>query len=233
MSEQKPPQLLIIEDQQAVRELLKANLQAAGYSVTACGEYAEGVQTIISRKFDVAILDVNLTDGSGFDLVRKAREAGVTFPIIMLTGSDETESRVAGLDAGADDYLVKPFEFSELQARLRALLRRARPIGETIAGQRLTLGPRWVRLDTGESETNEGPLTLSAKELRLLRLLVARENEVLTRADILEEVWGMNSFPTDRTVDNFILRLRKLFEPVPDEPRHIITLRARGYMFKR
>ena len=147
----------------------------------------------------------------------------------MLTARSDTTSKVRGLDAGADDYLPKPFDVNELLARVRALLRRAsgRPAS---ARRRGSHSPSfWVRFDTGQAFTNEGEVSLSDKELRLMEVFSANENRALTRTDLLEEVWGMDQFPTDRTVDNFILRLRKLFEPDPENPVHIVTLRGRGY----
>jgi two-component system alkaline phosphatase synthesis response regulator PhoP len=169
--------------------------------------------------------------GDGFALTRHARDIGITAPILMLTARSDTSSKVRGLDAGADDYLPKPFDVNELLARVRALLRRAsgRPV---TAPPRLVFANFWVRFDTGQAFTNEGEVSLSDKELRLMEVFSANENRALTRADLLEEVWGMDQFPTDRTVDNFILRLRKLFEPDPENPVHIVTLRGRGYLFR-
>jgi len=151
-------------------------------------------------------------------------------PILLLTARADVPSRVRGLDCGADDYLAKPFDVQELLARVRAALRRASP--GPMRDTRLTLGTYWVRFDTGQAFTSEGLLSLSEKELRLMQLFANRPDEALSRADILEEVWGMDAFPTDRTVDNFIMRLRRLFEADPEAPTHLLTLRGRGYLFK-
>ena len=121
----------------------------------------------------------------------------------------------------------------ELLARVRALLRRSQAPAQKAGRPRLELGVFWVRFDTGQALTHEGEISLSEKELKLMELFVAHENQALSRADILEEVWGMDAFPTDRTVDNFVLRLRKLFEVDPEEPQLFVTLRGRGYLFRR
>jgi two-component system alkaline phosphatase synthesis response regulator PhoP len=158
------------------------------------------------------------------------RDQGLTCPILMLTARAESSSKVRGLDCGADDYLTKPFDVPELLARVRALLRRAH--GDLPPPVRFDFGRYWVRFDTGRALTNEGELSLTDKELKLLELFVKHRDRVLTRIDILEEVWGMDVFPTDRTVDNFVLRLRKLFEADPAEPVYFVTARGRGYLFK-
>ncbi len=227
--------ILVVEDEPLVRELLVMNLEHAGYRLTAVASAAEAEKALAERRHALAIVDVMLPGPSdGFELVLRARAKGATLPVLMLTARGGVEAKVRGLDAGADDYLTKPFDVEELLARVRALLRRrsAGDHGASGQGRRLTLGKRWVKLDTGEADTNEGPLVLSEKELRLLRMFESHEGQVLSRADILEEVWGMDSFPSDRTVDNFVLRLRKLLEPQPDEPIHFVTLRSRGYMFR-
>ena len=226
-----PDRIAIVEDERLVRELVAVNLRHAGYEIVSAENYDEGRALLEKREFDLAILDVMLPGGDGFALTRHARDLGINAPILMLTARTDTQSKVRGLDAGADDYLPKPFDVNELLARVRALLRRAsgRPAG---APRRLVFGAYWVRFDTGQAGTNEGEVSLSDKELRLMEVFSANENRALTRTDLLEEVWGMDQFPTDRTVDNFILRLRKLFEPDPENPVHIVTLRGRGYLFR-
>jgi two-component system, OmpR family, alkaline phosphatase synthesis response regulator PhoP len=223
--------IVIVEDERLVRELVAVNLKHAGYEIVAAEHFEGGRELLARGDYQLAILDVMLPGGDGFALTRWARDSGITAPILMLTARSDTTSKVRGLDAGADDYLAKPFDVNELLARVRALLRRAsgRPVG---APPRLAFAKYWVRFDTGQASTNEGEVSLSDKELRLMEVFSANENRALTRTDLLEEVWGMDQFPTDRTVDNFILRLRRLFEPDPENPVHIITLRGRGYLFR-
>jgi len=231
MAEGVVERIAIVEDERLVRELVAVNLRHAGYEIVAAEDFEQGKQVLARQDFQLAILDVMMPGGDGFALTRWARDQGVNVPILMLTARSDTTSKVRGLDAGADDYLPKPFDVNELLARVRALLRRAggRP---ATAPPRLTFASYWVRFDTGQALTNEGEVSLSDKELRLMEVFSANENRALTRTDLLEEVWGMDQFPTDRTVDNFILRLRKLFEPDPENPVHIVTLRGRGYLFR-
>jgi two-component system, OmpR family, alkaline phosphatase synthesis response regulator PhoP len=224
--------LLVIEDEALVRDLVVLNLKHAGYEVFSATTFAEGATALADTNVQLAIVDVMLPGGEGFQLVRDARDAGVRFPIMMLTARNEVNAKVRGLDCGADDYLTKPFDVAELLARVRSLLRRAS--GSIAAAPRaLELsGGFSVRFDTGRAQTTEGEVTLSDKELKLMELFSRNVDRVLTRADILEEVWGMDAFPTDRTIDNFIVRLRRLFETNPESPVHFVTVRGRGYLFR-
>jgi two-component system, OmpR family, alkaline phosphatase synthesis response regulator PhoP len=224
--------VLVIEDEALVRDLVVLNLKHAGYEVRSEGTFAGGLAALTAPGIDLAIVDVMMPGGEGFALVRQARDEGVKCPIMMLTARAEVSSRVRGLDCGADDYLTKPFDVAELMARVRSLFRRSS--GSVAATPRqLQLGQFWVRFDTGRAMTNEGEVTLSDKELKLMELFARQEDRVLSRADMLEEVWGMDAFPTDRTVDNFVMRLRRLFEVNPEQPAHIVTVRGRGYLFRR
>jgi DNA-binding response OmpR family regulator len=224
--------VLVIEDEALVRDLVVLNLRHAGYEVSAAATFAEGLAALTAPGVDLAVVDVMLPGGEGFALVRQARDEGVKCPILMLTARADVTSKVRGLDCGADDYLTKPFDVTELMARIRSLFRRA---SGTVAAtpRQLQLGGCWVRFDTGRAMTNEGEVTLSDKELKLMELFARQEDRVLSRADMLEEVWGMDAFPTDRTVDNFVMRLRRLFEANPEQPVHIVTVRGRGYLFRR
>jgi two-component system alkaline phosphatase synthesis response regulator PhoP len=231
--------ILVVEDEPLVRDLVALNLGHAGYDVSTASSFPEGWAALSAGNIDLAILDVMLPGGDGMALTKKAREAGLTFPILLLTARGETTAKVRGLDVGADDYVTKPFDVPELLARVRALLRRGSSAGAGAAGatanagERFTFGKYWIRFDTGQAGSNEGEVTLSEKELRLMEQLVRHEDRVLSRADLLEEVWGMDAFPTDRTIDNFVLRLRRLFEPDPENPVHLVTVRGRGYMFRK
>jgi two-component system alkaline phosphatase synthesis response regulator PhoP len=223
--------VLVVEDDALVRDLVSLNLTHAGYVVEVAVDYETGLSRLLEAQFELALVDVMLPGGDGFNLARRAREGGVRQPIVLLTSRSDVASKVRGLDCGADDYVVKPFDVQELLARVRAVLRRStteRPLKD----DRLTVGNHWVRFDTGQALTTEGELSLSEKELQLMKLFARRPNEALSRADILEEVWGMDRFPTDRTVDNFIMRLRRLFEGDAEAPTHLITLRGRGYLFR-
>jgi DNA-binding response OmpR family regulator len=225
--------ILVIEDEQLVRDLVVLNLKHAGYEVVSAATFQDGGRALAEPGIDLALVDVMLPGGEGFQLVRTARDAGVACPIMMLTARSETQSKVRGLDCGADDYLTKPFDVDELLARVRALLRR-RGGGPAAAApsKGVTIGQFSVRFDTGRATTNEGEVTLSDKELRLVEFFSRNVDRLLSRADILEEVWGMDAFPTDRTIDNFIMRLRRLFEPNPEAPVHFVTVRGRGYLFR-
>jgi len=225
-----PERIHVVEDEPLVRDLIVLNLEHENYIVTSSGTFEEGLRALVDDPPALAIVDVMLPGGDGFTLTRTARDKGVTCPILMLTARAESSSKVRGLDCGADDYLTKPFDVPELLARVRALLRRAH--GDLPPPVRFDFGAYWVRFDTGRALTNEGELSLTDKELKLLELFVKHRDRVLTRIDILEEVWGMDVFPTDRTVDNFVLRLRKLFEGDPANPVYFLTARGRGYLFK-
>ncbi len=227
-----PDRVLVIEDDALVRDLVSLNLEHAGYEVEVAVDSRTGLRMLLDAQFSLALVDVMLPGGDGFTITRSAREAGVRQPIVLLTSRADVASKVRGLDCGADDYVAKPFDVQELLARVRAALRRSsneRPHQD----HRLNVGKLWVRFDTGQALTTEGELSLSEKELQLMKLFARRPNEALSRADILEEVWGMDAFPTNRTVDNFIMRLRRLFEGGEGvTPAHLITLRGRGYLFR-
>ena len=234
--------ILIVEDEPLVSDMVCLNLEHAGYDVQACTT-AEAALAHVPNA-ELLILDRMLPGMDGLAFARHLRAAGVTTPILMLTARGEVAARVAGLDAGADDYLAKPFAMPELLARVRALRRRAqdaarRPTPPVQAGSAPGSAPRTLRFDkytvnlnTREALTNDGVEVLTETECQLLVYFHDHAGDMLSRADILESVWGMDKFPTARTVDNYVLRLRKLFEPDPENPRYLITVRGRGYVFR-
>ncbi len=218
--------ILIIDDDPAMRAGLSDNLQMEGYRVLMAGTCREGRELALSRRPDLLLLDVMLPDGDGMGLCRQLRDAGVREPIIMLTARGEERDKVLGFDLGTDDYVVKPFSLRELLARIRSHLRRGRA---PAAGDEIGLGAARISF-RGHRLTREGQaVDVSAKELELLRYFVAHRGEVLSRETLLREVWGHQSEVATRTVDNFVVRLRKKIEPDPARPRLLITVHGAGY----
>ena len=222
---------LLVEDDALLAEMVALNLSHMGLEVRRASSFAEGRDALLSGAYQLAILDVMLPGGDGFELARLARRSGLQLPIVMLTARDDVAAKVHGLDCGADDYVTKPFHTEELLARIRALLRRKAAPADV--NRRVDLSPWWLDTETGLAHTSEGETLLSDKERKVMQLFIAKEGEVLSRNDILDAAWGENEFPTDRTVDNFIVRLRRLFEKDAENPRRFVTVRARGYLFRK
>jgi two-component system OmpR family response regulator len=217
--------ILIVEDNPRISGFLQKGLGEEGYVVATAATGDEGFDLARSESFDAAVVDVMLPGRSGIELVRALREEGSALPILLLTALDRTEDKVQGLDAGADDYLTKPFDFSELSARLRALLRRASGSPTpTLRAGRLELDPT-TRLVTLDGE----PVQLTPKEYALLEFLLRHPERPLSRAMIMEHVWGIRFDPGTNVVDVFINALRNKLDP-----RHelIQTVRGVGYMLR-
>lgn len=219
--------ILIIEDELPMRNALTDLLQAQGYRVTTAIDGATGLKRATEETLDLVLLDVMLPKLDGYRLCAEVRRSAPALPILMITAKGQVDDRVTGLDAGADDYLVKPFSSRELLARVRALLRR----GERGRAGRETIVFGDVEIDfTKQRCTRNGePVPLSAKEFGVLKLLAEHAGEPVTRERFLETVWGYNAYPTTRTVDNQILSLRAKLEPDPANPRYIVTVHGVGY----
>jgi DNA-binding response OmpR family regulator len=230
-----PQRLLLIEDEQHLAAGLKLNLELEGYCVDIAATAAEAGRHLLRPElYDALVLDVMLPDVNGFDLCRRLRDSGNYVPIIMLTARSAGEDRVAGLEAGADDYMIKPFELGELLARVRSMLRRRRwerGAESPPEGPLLTFGRARVNFDTHEVTVDGEPRRLTQLELDLLRYLARSPGRVIGRGELLEKVWKLRSSSTRRTVDNFIARLRKHFESDPTNPRHFLSVRGAGYKF--
>ncbi|MBM4341766.1 MAG: response regulator transcription factor [Deltaproteobacteria bacterium] len=225
--------VLLVEDDNLIGTMVRLNLEQDGYAVDWQRSGEAALQTLRGGRFDCLLLDIGLPGISGIDVAKQARKLGVGTPILMLTARDETDSKVQALDYGADDYLCKPFEMKELLARVRAHIRRSQGSLEVPTDQELRIGLATVNMERRALTTHDGLIQeLSDKEAVLLALLHKNPGRALSRADILEEVWGMDATPTERTVDNFIVRLRRWVEPEPDRPRHIITVRGWGYRYE-
>ncbi len=221
--------ILVIEDDPSILRGLADNLRFESYEVLTAADGEAGYRMIREHKPDLIILDLMLPKLSGYELCRKARGEGVATPILMLTARGEEADRVLGLDLGADDYVTKPFSVRELLARVRALLRRAQPPNAPLDELRFDD----VEVDFRSYEARKGgqPLEMTRKEFQLLRALAARAGEVVTRDELLNEVWGYENYPSTRTVDNHIASLRTKLETDPGDPRHLKTVHGVGYKF--
>lgn len=221
------PAVVVIEDDEVILRGLIDNLKFEGYLPLPARDAETGYTLIHERRPDLVVLDLMLPRMSGFELCRKLRKEGDRTPILMLTARDQELDRVMGLDMGADDYVTKPFGVAELMARVRALLRRTRadcPLPET-----LQIGNVEVNFKQYEARKAGRQLSMTPKEYGVLRLLAGRAGEVLTREELLNEVWGYEKFPTTRTVDNHIASLRVKLEKNPENPAHLLTVHGVGY----
>jgi DNA-binding response OmpR family regulator len=225
--ENKSPRLLIIEDELPMRTALADALAAEGYRVLTATDGQTGLDRALAEKPDLILLDLMMPRLDGFSVCAELRRVSNAVPILMLTAKGQIEDRVKGLDAGADDYLVKPFSTEELLARVRAILRRAQKAAKPL--RTLALGD--VRLDFVQQQAWRGrkQLHFTAKEFAVLRLLAEAEGEPVSRDRFLDAVWGYTAFPTTRTVDMHIATLRSKIEKNPDEPRWIKTVHGVGY----
>lgn len=220
--------IAVVEDDESIRRSLQMNLELEGYRVVTAADGEDGVTIIQENQPDLVILDVMMPRKDGLHACKELRTAGCSTPIILLTARSAEIDKVLGLDLGADDYLAKPFGMMELIARVRAQLRRNKNFQgvETVRFSDVLVDFKAYR-----AIRNDQPLDLSAREYRLLRYLVSKKGSVVTRDELLDEVWGYNSYPTTRTVDNHIARLRQKIENNSDEPRHILTVHGVGYKF--
>jgi DNA-binding response OmpR family regulator len=219
--------ILIIEDDRAILRGLKDNLEYESYEVLTATDGEQGYELIQKHRPHLVVLDLMIPKMSGYELCRKVRGEGITTPILMLTARSEEVDRVQGLDLGADDYVTKPFSVPELLARVRAILRRTQPA--TALPDHLAFDDVSVDFNRFEAAKAGRVVKLSRKEFGVLRLLAARVGQVVTRNELLDEVWGHESFPTTRTVDNHIASLRAKLENDPANWRRLITVHGVGY----
>lgn len=223
--------IAIVEDDDLIRNMVRLNLKNSGYRVK-CFSSAESIRRETDKEFyDLIILDIMLPGISGERFLKDIRSQGDDTPVLMLTAKGDMPTRINSLEGGADDYVVKPFNMEELMARIKVLIRRSHGKRRVPSSEILIINGHKIDISTRVCQSNIGKVILSEKELNLLLFLSRNSHETISRADILEEVWGMDVAPTPRTIDNFILKFRKLFEANPQKPAHFITIRNKGYRF--
>jgi len=221
--------ILVIEDEEDLLRGLEINLAKEGYRVLKATSGDIALALALKESPNLVLLDIMLPGMNGLDVCRELRRRGFEAPIIMLTAKGEEIDRVVGLELGADDYVTKPFGLRELLARIRVQLRRPQPVSEAIP--RYRFGAVEVDFERCSATRRGEPLELTAKEYDLLRLLIRHKGEVVTRERLLNEVWGYESYPTTRTVDNHVARLRQKLEEDPASPRYIFSVYGEGYKF--
>ena len=223
--------ILLVEDEESIRRLIKMNLELESYEVVPAVDGREALDKFSDQHFDLIILDVMLPEINGFDVCEQIRLSNFQVPILMLTAKDTSHDRIKGLKTGADDYLTKPFVLEELLLRVRSLLRRSAPV-ENHEFNSYTFGNNSIDFITYTAVSkSKGEFQLTKKEVKLLKLLIDRKNEVVSRQQILQSVWGYDVFPSTRTIDNFILNFRKYFEDDSKAPVFFHSVRGIGYKF--
>ncbi|MCA9731277.1 MAG: response regulator transcription factor [Deferribacteres bacterium] len=222
--------ILIVEDEESMRRGLRDNLVFEGYEVDMAAEGEAGLKKILENQYHLVLLDVMMPRMSGFDVCQKARKNGIQTPIILLTAKGEEIDKVLGLELGADDYITKPFSLRELLARVKAALRRQNEFVAT-TGELIQFGDLEVDLSKFIARRAGYEVQLTHREFEIIRHLWEHKNEVVSREELLNAVWGYDAFPTTRTIDNFMLKLRQKAEADPQHPRHILTVHGIGYKF--
>lgn len=224
------PYILLVEDEENLLKTIRLNLELEGYQVVPAKDGIEALKEFRKRNYSLVILDVMLPELSGIDVCEAIRKEDLKTPILFLTAKDAGEDRVQGLRAGADDYLTKPFNLEELLLRVQILIRRALPL-EKPEMESYRFGDNTVNFITYEIEGIQGKATLGKREIALLKLLIQRKGQVVSREEILDTVWGKEVFPSSRTIDNYILAFRKYFEKQAKQPIHFHSIRGVGYKF--
>lgn len=221
--------ILIIEDDISILSGLKDVLTFKSYEVLTAEDGEMGYAAILEEKPDLIILDIMIPKIDGFTLCRKLRAEGNSTPLLMLTAKGEEPDKIHGLDIGADDYVTKPFSLPELLARVRALLRRTPERAPKGPPDSLKIGDVSLNFKKYEAHKGDEAINLSPKEFGILGYLASRAGEVVTRDELLDEVWGYDLYPTTRTVDNHVAQLRSKIEKNPADPRYLVTVHGIGY----
>ncbi len=221
--------ILIVEDEPNMVSGLRDNFEYEGYEVITASDGSEGLERALADSPDLVVLDVMMPKMSGLDVCKQLKAKRPSIPIIMLTARGQEVDKVVGLELGADDYVTKPFSIRELLARVKAVLRRAHTLPKE--QDRYSFGDVEVNLRSYQVLRKGKPVAFSAKEFELLKYFLCHSGETLSRDRLLEDVWGYDNYPTTRTVDAHIVRLRQKLEPNPSEPRFFLTVHGVGYKF--
>ena len=226
------PRILLAEDEKSLREGITLNLELEGYEVEAVSDGLQAVKTFQKERFTLIILDVMMPEMNGFEVCEKIRLTESETPILFLTAKDTSQDRITGLKVGADDYLTKPFNLEELLLRVKVLIKHSLKGREKVNElENFKFGNNSINFTTFVANTSNGDINLTSKESQLLKLLIDRKNEVVSRNQILKYVWGYDVYPSTRTIDNFILSFRKYFEENPRKPKFFHSVRGVGYKF--
>jgi DNA-binding response OmpR family regulator len=225
----RPARILVVEDEPAMVAGLRDNFEFEGYEVITARDGVEGLERALNDSPDIVILDVMMPRMSGLEVCRQLRAKRTAIPIIMLTARGQEVDKVVGLELGADDYVTKPFSIRELLARVKAILRRAAVIPKQ--QDQHSFGDIEVDLHRRRVVKSGKQLDISSKEFELLQYFICHPGETLSRDRLLEEVWGYENYPTTRTVDTHLVRLRQKLEPDPEQPQYFLTVHGTGYRF--
>lgn len=223
--------ILLIEDEKSIREVVKLNLELEKYEVIDAHDGFEALKKIEDAYYDLIVLDLMLPKLNGLEILEKIRLKNIETPVIIISAKDTSSDRIKGLKTGADDYLVKPFEFEELLLRIQKLLERSNATLDVIELNEFCFGNCSINFKSFTGKKGDNTFQLSQKEVQILKHLINKKNEVVARQDILKSVWGYDVFPSTRTIDNFIAALRKHFEENPKSPKYIHSIRGIGYKF--
>ncbi|QPJ66397.1 MAG: response regulator transcription factor [Candidatus Nitrohelix vancouverensis] len=229
----KGKRILLVEDEPHLARGLKFNLEQEGYDTSVAGDGEEALELLNREEFDLIILDLMLPKLGGIEVAKRIRKTNIRFPILMLSAKSTAEDREIGLEAGADDYLTKPFHLPELLLRVQGIFRRIEWYKEPVHDNEIFhFDGMWINFSVGRALGKDGEFFLTVKESMVMKLLVSNKGNVVGREELLEKVWGYDPGTETRTVDNFIAKLRKYFEKNPQKPKRIITVREKGYMFE-
>lgn len=231
-SELEKAHILLVEDEESLAVGLEYNLQAEGYDVTIAKDGKEAVALFKSKTFDLIILDIMLPYLDGFELAGIIRKTDPQMPILMLTAKSKNDDKIMGLEAGADDYMTKPFNLKELLLRVQGMLKRKKWYGENIKEEStFAFGNNFINFESLQCTSGSKSFQLTPIEAMVMKYLIQRKNKTVSRRALLQDVWNINPEIETRTVDNFIVRLRRYFEPDPSNPQYIMSIRGAGYIF--